>query len=120
MPIGVTPNQVYQLYEHKRTGTDDVTLRGPKLDPGEVVEVHGLVLINVDTYKKKMRLGYNDGRRDIWLRRRSGETGQYAMWLETLLSLREGQQLIGMVESPDNKDDVYLLATGYIVSEVGV
>lgn len=120
MPKVINPDQVYQLYVHKRTTTAAITLRGPKLNAGEVVEVCAATIIDLDTAAKKMRLGYNDGARDIWLLRRTVPANAYALYLRGRMVIREGQHLIGMVEGPTDKDDVYLLASGYYVSEVGV
>lgn len=120
MPKVITPDQVYQLYVHKRTAEAVMTLRGPKLNAGEVVEVCAATIIDLDTPATLMRLGYNDGARDIWILRRRVPANAYALYLRGRMVIRAGQHLIGMIESPADKDDIYLLASGYYVSEVGV
>lgn len=98
---------------HERTATSDVTLKSPKIESGRVVELCCATIIDLDTAAKKCRLGYFDGAKDIWILRRTLGTNVHALYLRGHLTLIGGQHLIGMVESPSDKDDVYLLATGY-------
>lgn len=107
------PKDVYMTLRTDRApGTSDFTLEGDKVPMGRVVRVETFIAIDFTTAAKKVRLGIKRGQATTWLKRETLGTNIHEIALDNPLILVGGEQPVGMIESPTNKDVCTLLARG--------
>ena len=106
----------YYIYESKRTApdTDTITFVGPKVRRGQVVELwHGSV-VNYTTAGKMLLVGKRNqqGASHYYSARKNAQ--YYQAHLEGRVVLIEGDEPVGVVESPTASDVLYCAFRGII------
>jgi len=109
-PIGVYRWRDY----HKTQSTDDVTVYGPTVLRGQVVELFHFAATDLTTANKKIAIGIvEDDGKEIYFRVNQGTT-LYSVWLTGRTVLLEGDRPFAVVESPTTGDELYFIGEGII------
>lgn len=114
------PRDVYSCLKVDRApSTGDFTLTGDKIPMGKVVRIETFTCVDLTTANKVIRLGFKRRGKIFWLKRETVTQGdsvntidEYGVILEAPIILTGGEKPVAMVESPTNKDEIYLVARG--------
>ncbi len=109
----IKPNEVYRA-ELKiiAPDTDDIILKGPKVESGRVLVICFMAVMDITTKNKTMRLGYEKNGKQYWFRRRPAGSNTYGVTLDNNIILSDGEQPICMVESPTAANEIWFFAHG--------
>jgi len=111
--VSVKPGQVYSAEEVvPSAAAADKNFKGPKVPEGRVVRIEVLVVIDLTTANKTLRLGFDRAGTSYWLKRQAAGSSTYGIILDRPLILVEGEAPIARVESATAADALYFLARG--------
>lgn len=107
------PRDVYQAeISDPAPDSNDLTLEGPKIPEGQVVEIRTFFAVDITTAAKTIRIGYDRGGVKHWVKRAAAGTGNYGIALDEELILVENERPVCMIESPTASDECKLIARG--------
>jgi len=113
----IKPGDVYVGEdERKAPDTTNIVLKGPVVDPGHVVEITAMYVIDITTANKTLRLGFDRGGSLYWFKRQAAGSEAYGIQDKGKFYLGPGERPAAMVESPTANDVCTLYVRGVYVS----
>jgi len=111
--MGAVPAEIYSA-EDKVTcdSASTRTLKGEIIRAGKVVEIRTFLVVDISTANKTLRIGFERGGTQYWLKRGAAGTNDYGIALQEELILVEGERPIAQVETPTSTDVLVMLARG--------
>jgi len=111
--MGAVPAEIYSA-EDKVTcdSASTRTLKGERIGAGKVVEIRTFLVVDISTANKTLRIGFERGGTQYWLKRGAAGTNDYGIALQEELILVEGERPIAQVETPTSTDVLVMLARG--------
>jgi hypothetical protein len=104
--MGYVGDYVYE-WKHIASGTDTVTKVTSPVGKDKTVRVISAYVTNYTTANKALIIGKRDtGGNDIYLKQVNA-ANTYSIALDQPVILREGESMIGIVESPTGNDVLY-------------
>ena len=111
--MDAVPSEVYSAEVSLTCDSADTrTLKGDIIKAGKVVEIRTFLVVDLSTANKTLRIGFERGGSEFWLKRGAAGTNDYGIALVEELILVEGERPIAQVESPTLNDALVMLARG--------
>ena len=107
------PGDVYS-FEDKWTApsTDAKTFQGPSVEPGRVVRIEHMTVVDITTVNRAFRLGYDRGGTQHWLKAGNAGASGFNLALDTPFLLSEGEAPIAYSSSHATSDELHFIARG--------
>lgn len=95
-------------------GTDNIEIEGPKVQAGQIAEIHHASLVDYTTKNKNQTIGFKKADGTIhYLKVRQG-TNLNSVWINGSWCLLPGEAPYGVIESPGDGDVCYGTFSGVI------
>lgn len=107
------PGDIYEAFEEKKApDTSDVTLTGPAINQGDVVQIYFMCGIDETTAGKTIELGFDQKGTKKLLKEEPAGTNKKGVILNRALILVGGEAPYCVINSPTANDELRLFARG--------
>jgi hypothetical protein len=104
---------VYDARESKKApDTENLTIEGPPVAKGKIVELECFYAYDHTTAAKTIRIGFDRNGTKYWIKQKPAATNEHGIAQNGKLVLVDGEKPIAMIESPTAADECYLVARG--------
>ncbi len=110
--MGASKNIIMDEVQQTATSTDNITLKGTKVPEDKVAEITYVAVKDETTTGKTLRIGYQRGGENFWLREEPATTNYHGIQETGIFYLMPNECIIGMIESPTSADVVKLFVRG--------
>ena len=107
------PSEIYSAEDYiANVPAGDKDFEGEPVPNGKVAYIETLIVIDLTTAAKTIRLGYKRGGSTYWLKRETVGAAVYGLSLDRPLILAEGEYPVARIETATVNDDCYFHARG--------